>query len=190
MQNDFMPWGALPVAGADTLVPYINRLMGAFPEIIASQDWHPKGHMSFASTHGKKPFTTIEQSGMKQMLWPDHCVQDSNGAAFVSGLQVEKCTKIVRKGCDIDVDSYSAFFDNGRKRETDLNVYCKEKGIQELTVVGVALEYCVLFSVLDALALGYGVSVDVKGCRGIEAEKGDCKKAIEKMRRGGAQILD
>jgi len=190
MQNDFMPWGSLPVAEGDSLIPYINELIEKYPHSIASQDWHPKGHMSFASTHGVEPFSQFKYGGMEQIVWPDHCVQGSVGAEFVDGLHIAECEKIIQKGCDIQVDSYSAFFDNAKKHDSGLHAYCQELSIDTLRVVGVALEYCVQYTVLDALSLGYTVEVDLQGCKGVESSPGDCKKAIAHMKEKGALLVD
>lgn len=190
MQNDFMPWGTLPVPKADTLVQYINELIEKFPYVIASQDWHPPHHISFASTHNREPFSMIQMNGMQQILWPDHCIMDTKGASFVRGLHIDQVDTIIQKGCDREIDSYSAFFDNAKKRDSGLHDLCQKKGISSLTIIGVALEYCVQFSVLDALDLGYSVSVDLHGCKGVEVQKGDCEKAIKEMKHRGAIILD
>lgn len=167
MQRDFMPGGPLAVEGADQLVGKINRLIDAFPLVIATQDWHPMGHSSFVTD------------------WPKHCIQGSEGAEFAQGLVVEGFDHITRKGSDPDVDSYSAFFDNERRRQTDLDAFLKERGVKALYFVGVATDYCVLYSVLDALDLGYEVFVIEEGCKAI----GDEKDAFATMQSKGAKLI-
>lgn len=169
MQNDFMPGGALPVPKGDEIVPFINQLQKKYSLVIASQDWHPPGHISF-----------IAQGGP----WPVHCLQNSWGAELVSALDQSKMDRIFFKGSDIDLDSYSAFFDNARKRSTGLAAYLNEKRVKEISVVGVATDFCVKYSVLDALSLEFQVTVFQEGCRGI----GDSKKALQQMQEAGALI--
>jgi nicotinamidase/pyrazinamidase len=148
MQNDFMPRGALPVPNGDAIIPLINQLIDKFPHVIATQDWHPLDHVSFAANHpGKKPGEFIEVKGIKQILWPTHCVMHTKGAELVPSLKKEKIASIFYKGSDKWVDSYSAFFDNARLRKTGLEDYLKKRGINELYIVGVATDYCVLYSV-------------------------------------------
>ncbi len=190
MQNDFMPEGALAVEGADRLVGYINSLMERFDVVVASQDYHPHGHLSFAdSHHGKETGDVIELFGRPQRLWPVHCVQGRDGSEFVEGLDLESVDLIVKKGTDREIDSYSAFFDNAKLRVTDLDALLKQKGVESLHVVGVALDYCVKFTVLDALDLGYEVTVDLDGCRGVGLGEGDIEQAIAEMERAGAEIV-
>lgn len=189
MQNDFMPWGALPTPHADELVPVINRLMAKFPIILATKDWHPKGHISFAANHEKANVGDVISVGDgDQILWPVHCVENTEGADFVEGLNTDKIQKVFYKGTDLEVDSYSAFFDNAHLRETGLSQYLKKRGIQDLYFVGVATDYCVLFSVLDALDLGFNATLISDGCRAINLSEGDETKAIEKMKRKGAKV--
>ena len=171
MQNDFMPSGSLGVEGAHHLVEYINGLVDTFDLVVATQDYHPEGHSSFG------------QGG-----WPVHCVQGSHGAEFVSGLNCDRFDYVVQKGLNPEIDSYSAFFDNAKQHKTPLDAYLKEKGVDEIYVVGVATDYCVKFTVLDALELGYSVEVDLKAVRGVELQLGDVERAIEEMVSAGGKI--
>lgn len=190
MQNDFMPWGALPTAGADTLIPLINELMEKFPIVVATKDWHPKGHISFAANHrGKKEGETILFNGMEQILWPVHCVQDSDGAAFATGLNTDNFDRIFFKGTDLELDSYSAFFDNAHLKDTGLSNYFKKRKIEDLYFTGVATDYCVLFSVLDALELGFKATLIRDACMPINLHPDDEKKAIDQMLKKGAKVI-
>ncbi len=186
MQNDFMPKGTLPVAGADEIAPIINELMSHFDFVIATVDFHPIDHISFACNHGKFPGQKITVKGVEQMLWPTHCVQDSLGAELIPSLDRKKIDHKVYKGVHSDIDSYSAFFDNARESKTDLESYLKKNQVKELFFVGVATEVCVLFSVLDALKLGFSVSVFPEACRGISLDSE--KKAFAKMEGKGAKM--
>jgi len=191
LQNDFLPSGALPAKEGEKAVPVINRLMqeSKFDLVVASRDWHPKEHGSFALNHpGKKPGDKIELAGLEQILWPEHCIQESEGAEFAAGLETGKIDEVIFKGTDPDIDSYSAFFDNGHKKATGLEALLCERGIQTLYVAGLATDYCVKFTVLDALKLGFEVILIKEGCRGVELHEGDCDRAIEEMRAAGAKI--
>jgi nicotinamidase/pyrazinamidase len=190
VQYDFLPGGALAVAGGDQVIPVINRLMDQFDLVVATQDWHPVDHGSFASQHaGKKPGDQILLEGIPQTLWPDHCVQGTHGAALHPGLRLDRIDRIFRKGVDRWVDSYSIFFDAARRRETGLETYLKAHHVTELYVVGLATDYCVKFSVLDACDLGFKTYCVEDGCRGVELQPGDSKRALEAMRAAGAQII-
>jgi len=189
MQNDFMPGGALPVAGGDKLVPVINQLMDHYSPVLATKDWHPKDHVSFAANHpGKKEGEVISFKGTDQILWPIHCVQETEGANFVSGLSEEKIDHIVYKGTDPKIDSYSGFFDNKGLRKTGLEDFLRNQHIEEIAVVGVATDYCVLYTVLDALKLGFSVVVVEDGCAGVNLQPDDEQRALEAMRKAGAII--
>ena len=153
VQNDFSPSGALPVADGDQIVPVINRLIPHFKHIVATKDWHPAGHSSFASSNQQNVGEVIVLDGIPQIMWPDHCVQDSEGAEFISGLNVEAITKVIYKGTNPKIDSYSGFFDNQRLQATGLADYLHSKGIKELAIVGLATDYCVKFTALDAVSL-------------------------------------
>lgn len=169
VQNDFCPGGALGVAGGDEIVGGINSLMSTFQSIILTQDWHPAGHSSFASEHpGKSPMETTEMPYGTQVLWPDHCVQGSEGAGFHPDLQVDTAQLIIRKGFRKQVDSYSAFFENDHKTPTGLEGYLRSRNIEKLTLVGLATDFCVAYSATDGAALGFEVEVNEKLCRGID----------------------
>lgn len=188
LQNDFMPNGSLPVPRGDEVIRVANRLQIYFDRVIATQDWHPPHHISFAANHpGRQPGERIACFGGEQVLWPIHCVQNTNGAALVSQLNGETIHKIIYKGTDPEIDSYSAFFDNARQKETPLADYLKQHTIQELYVMGVALEYCVQYTVLDACALGFKTYLIVEGCRGISPDAE--QKAIRAMQAAGAQLF-
>lgn len=190
LQNDFMPFGALPVADGDAVVPVANALMPRFGLVVATQDWHPKEHLSFASNHpGAKPGDVIDLGGVQQVLWPDHCVQCLPGASFHSALDVAGVDHVVRKGSDPAVDSYSAFFDNDRRKDTALAAFLEQRGVEEIVVMGLATDYCVKASVLDACGLGFGVTVVEDGCRAVEASPGDGKRAFAEMRSAGARVV-
>jgi nicotinamidase/pyrazinamidase len=168
VQNDFCPGGALAVPGGDEIVPDINILMNNFKDIILTQDWHPAAHSSFASSHpGKAPFDMVEMTYGPQVLWPDHCVQGSRGAAFHDGLDTARAGLIIRKGMSLEIDSYSAFFENDRATATGLDGYLQTRGITGLVMVGLATDFCVQFSALDAARLGYAVTVRRDLCRAI-----------------------
>jgi len=191
IQNDFLPGGALGVKGGDEIIPVVNELLKQdFDVIVASKDWHPSNHISFAENHGKEPGEVIEVEGGEQELWPVHCVQDSLGAQFAPDLQTAAIEKVFYKGVDTAVDSYSAFFDNNRQRSTGLSDYLRSRGVESLVIAGLATDYCVKFSVIDAIDEGFDVSVIVEGCRGVNLHPGDVDKALEIMRSAGAEIID
>ncbi len=187
IQNDFCPGGALPVAGGDEVVAVANRVQPHFDLVVATQDWHPADHGSFAANHvGRKVGETIELGGVDQLLWPVHCVQGSPGADFVPGLSRDRIAEVFRKGTDPTIDSYSGFYDNGHRRSTGLAEYLRERGVTELYVMGLATDYCVKHTALDARDEGFDVFVIEDGCRGVEQAPGDVEEAIEDMR--GADI--
>ena len=189
IQNDFLPGGALAVPRGDEVVPVANRLMGQFELVVATQDWHPADHRSFASQHpGRAVGDEIELNGLPQTLWPDHCVQGSPGAELAPKLDARRIAHVVRKGLDREIDSYSGFFDNGRRKATGLDDYLKRRGAADLTIIGLATDYCVKFTVLDALRLGYRVTVDLAGVCGVELRAGDCERALAELRAAGASI--
>lgn len=167
VQNDFCPGGALAVAGGDQIVDGINGLMADFDTVILTQDWHPAGHSSFASTHDADPMSMIDMPYGPQVLWPDHCIQSSDGAAFHKGLRVDG-DLIIRKGFNPAIDSYSAFFENDHTTPTGLEGYLRTRGITDLTMVGLALDFCVNYSALDAAKLGFDVIVREELCRAID----------------------
>ncbi|MES2273965.1 MAG: bifunctional nicotinamidase/pyrazinamidase [Chlamydiota bacterium] len=189
VQHDFMPGGALGVPNANEIIPLINRLIPKFDHVIATQDWHPASHISFAPVHRKKVGEVIVVGKVEQILWPVHCVQNTRGAQLAEGLHQEKIESIFHKGVDPKVDSYSTFFDNARRRSTGLSDHLRKKKITDLYFVGVATDYCVLYSVLDSIDLGFQTTVIRDACRGINLHPGDEEKAFEKMRKHGAQII-
>ena len=188
VQHDFMPGGALGVPHGDEIVLVINRLIPHFEHVVATLDWHLENHVSFAKTHGRKAGDVIEVGGNEQILWPVHCVQNSHGASLADGLKKEKIEASFYKGIDPKVDSYSAFFDNARNRSTGLEEYLVKNKLHKLYFVGLATDYCVLYSVLDALELGFDVIVIRDACRAINLHPGDEEKALEKMKSKGAKI--
>lgn len=184
-----MPGGALAVPHGDDVVAIANDAMDDFELVVASRDWHPRDHLSFASQHpGKKPGDVIDLDGVEQTLWPDHCVQDTHGAELHLLLRTQRIRHTVFKGTDRRIDSYSAFFDNARKRSTGLEVYLREQGVDEVHIMGLATDYCVKFTALDAVDLGFRTYVHPEGCRGIDLEPGDVEAAWRTMGRAGATI--
>ncbi len=190
LQNDFLPGGALAVPDGDEVIPVANLLQLHFDLVVATQDWHPAGHGSFAASHpGKSPGEIIELGGQPQVLWPVHCVQGTAGAELAPDLERAKIDKVFFKGVDSDVDSYSAFFDNASQRSTGLGEYLREAGVDEVYVMGLATDYCVQYSALDAVELGFATYVIENGCRGVELEAGDCDRAFDAMRQAGVKIV-
>ncbi len=190
IQNDFMQSGALTVPDAESLIPLINALIPKFPLVIAVQDWHPADHVSFASNHaGKHPGDIVMVAGHEQALWPPHCIQNTHGAALVDGLHKDKIEKVFHKGTDTAIDSYSAFFDNARGKATGLGDYLLERHVKELTIVGVATEYGVLYSAWDATDLGFSVVVIKIACRGINLKPRDVENGYLAMKAKGAVII-
>ncbi len=188
IQNDFIPGGALAVAGGDEVIAVANRAMNHFDYIIATQDWHPADHKSFASQHkGKKPGDVIELNGIQQVLWPDHCIMETRGAEFAPGLDTGAFTKVIRKGMDIEIDSYSGFFDNAQNHPTGLADYLKAQGITDLFIMGLATDYCIKFTALDARRFSFNTSLIIEGVRGVEVNAGDCDKAIAEMKKAGVK---
>ncbi len=189
VQNDFCPGGALAVPQGDAVVPVINRLAAGFEHVVVTQDWHTPGHESFASSHpGHDPFSEITVAYGRQTLWPDHCVQDTNGAALHAGLALPGAELIIRKGFRREIDSYSAFFENDRKTPTGLGGYLRERGFQRLFCVGLALDFCVRFSAEDARKQGFETIVVESACRGINLE-GSLNAALQSMRQAGVTLM-
>ena len=187
VQNDFMPGGALAVPGGDEVVPVINRLVARFEHVVLTQDWHPRRHASFASAHpGRKPFETVELAYGTQVLWPDHCVQGTSGAVFHPDLNVTKAQLVIRKGHHADIDSYSAFLEADRKTATGLAGYLRERGFQELYVCGLATDFCVAWSALDARAAGFDTTVVEEACRAIDLD-GSLARAWSDMNAAGVR---
>lgn len=188
VQNDFCPGGALAVRDGDEIVPGINARMQEFAAVILTQDWHPAGHSSFASSHpGKAPFDVIEMPYGPQVLWPDHCIQGTAGGAFHSRLATDRADMIIRKGYDPAIDSYSAFFENDHETPTGLHGYFQVQGITALTMVGLATDFCVTYSAVDAAKLGYDVTVEMALCRAIDLD-GSLDAAIQGMRAAGVKL--
>lgn len=191
IQNDFLPGGALAVPDGDQILPVVEELRPRFSRVIATQDWHPADHGSFAANHpGKAPGDRVELGGVPQILWPVHCVQHSQGAELAPGLRREGIEKIFRKGTRPEVDSYSAFFDNAEECSTGLGEHLRQTGVEEVWVVGLATDYCVLFSALDARRLGFEVRVVAPACRGVELRPGDSARAFAAMTEAGARVVD
>ena len=188
VQNDFCPGGALVVPAGDEVVPEINELIDLFDHVVLTQDWHPAGHSSFASSHaGKNPFDTTTMHYGEQTLWPDHCVQGTDGAAFHSGLKRTRAELVIRKGFRQEVDSYSAFFENDHATPTGLGGYLAERGIKAVTIAGLATDFCVGFSALDAARLGLAVEVSLSACRGIDPQ-GSVDAMCARMREAGIRL--
>jgi nicotinamidase/pyrazinamidase len=191
LQYDFLPGGALAVPQGDEAVPLANRLAARFELVVASQDWHPPNHRSFASQHpGKRPGDVIDLDGLEQRLWPDHCVQNTHGAELHHDLDQTRIERVFQKGADPSIDSYSAFYDNAHRRATGLGDFLKARGARKVFLMGLATDYCVQFSTLDAIGLGFDVVVIPDGCRGIDANPGDVGKALERMAQRGAVLVD
>jgi nicotinamidase/pyrazinamidase len=189
IQSDFLPGGTLAVPGGDEIIPVVNALLPHFDLIVATQDWHPPEHGSFAVNHpGRAPFEQAELDGLPQTLWPVHCVQNTGGALFAPGLDTRRIARVFPKGMNPRVDSYSGFFDNGRRAATGLSEWLKEQGITELSVCGLATDYCVKFTVLDALREGFCVTLLTNACRGVNLAPGDVERAITEMHAAGAVV--
>ena len=189
VQNDFCPAGALQVAGGNEIVPGINQEMTKYDYIVLTQDWHPKGHSSFATSHdGANPLDVIEMPDGAQVLWPDHCVQGSHGAEFHSELNTARANALIRKGSNPLIDSYSAFFENDRKTPTGLHGYFRSLEIKKINLVGLATDFCVNYSAQDAAKLGYKVSVFEKMCRSIDIN-GSLASARTEMRECGVELI-
>ena len=189
VQNDFCPGGALAVSEGDSIVAGINALMGQFEAVVLTQDWHPAGHSSFASAHaGKAPYEMMDMPYGPQVLWPDHCIQGTKGAGFHPVLETDRADLIIRKGYNPAIDSYSAFFENDHKTPTGLEGYLRTRGITEVTLVGLALDFCVNYSAVDAAQLGFKVNVRTDLCRAIDLN-GSLDEAMAAMKGAGATII-
>ena len=188
VQNDFCPNGALAVSDGQLIIPAINTLMDYFDLIVATQDWHPKGHGSFASSHSKMAGEIINLGGVKQILWPDHCIQGTKGAELHHELDSHKITKIFPKGVQQNIDSYSGFFENDHQTATGLGLYLKKKGVTKIFITGLATDYCVKYTALDSVKLGFKTIVLIDACRGVELNPGDVKEAIAEMKESGVVI--
>jgi nicotinamidase/pyrazinamidase len=190
VQNDFCLGGALAVPGGDEIIPLVNRLLPRFDRVVATQDWHPRAHGSFAVNHpGKMPGDVITLAGLAQVLWPVHCVQNTAGAEFHPLLDQIPIQKIFRKGTDPQIDSYSGFFDNGQRHATGLGEYLHEQGVTEVFLCGLATDYCVKHTAIDAAALGLKTHLIAEACRGVNLRPGDADRAIEEMRAKGVVLV-
>lgn len=190
IQNDFLPGGALQLPAGDQVIPVANELMPLFSLVLATKDWHPSDHGSFASQHqGKRPGEFITLHGLRQILWPDHCVQDSPGAEFAPGLNVAGIHDVVTKGTNPMIDSYSGFFDNGHRNATELDARLRTHGVEKIFLMGLATDYCVKFTALDAIRLGYPVHVIEPGCRGVDLQPDDVTRALDEMRQAGVRVV-
>ncbi len=188
LQYDFCPGGALAVPDGDAVVPIVNRLAGAFDNVVVTQDWHPPGHRSFASSHpGAAPYDRIETAYGAQVLWPDHCVQGTHGAALHDGLELAKAALTIRKGFRPEIDSYSAFLENDRATPTGLAGYLRERGLTRLWLCGLALDFCVAWSALDARRHGFKATVVEDACRAIDLD-GSHAAALQEMRGAGVAL--
>ena len=189
VQNDFLPGGQLAVPAGDEIIPLVNSMQEQFELVVATQDWHPAGHQSFASSHaGRSQFEQIDLHGLPQVLWPDHCTQASDGAALAPALHTERIEAIFRKGMNPEIDSYSAFFDNGHRKSTGLADYLRGRGVTEVVVAGLAADYCVYYSALDALAASFATTVVTDATRAISAQGWAAAQAD--LTAKGARLLD
>ncbi|HVU32493.1 MAG TPA: bifunctional nicotinamidase/pyrazinamidase [Opitutaceae bacterium] len=191
IQNDFLPGGSLAVREGDAVIPVANALSrsGRFDLVVATQDWHPANHGSFAANHrGRRPGDTIELRGRTQILWPAHCVQNTPGAELAPGLDRSRIARVFPKGTDPQIDSYSGFFDNGHLKATGLGDYLRERKVTDLTLLGLATDYCVKFTALDARQLGFAVALVPEGCRAVDVKPGDGVRAVDEMRAAGVTL--
>lgn len=190
LQNDFMPDGALGVKKANEIVPIINGLIPKFPLVVATQDWHPPDHVSFAATHsGKKVGDVVQIGEVEQILWPVHCVRNTPGAELINSLNKTNFASNFFKGTDKNIDSYSAFFDNAHRKSTGLSDFLKSRGVTEVYFAGLTTEYCVLYSIKDAIDLGFTAYVIADACRAVNLHPQDEQRALETMRMKGAKII-
>ena len=190
IQNDFLPGGALAVPDGDAVISIANHVQAVFPLVVATQDWHPANHGSFAASHpGKKVFEQVDLNGLPQTLWPVHCVQNTPGAALAASLKQGRIAKIFQKGTDPGIDSYSGLFDNGHRKSTGLGEWLKEEGVTEVFVCGLATDYCVKFTALDAVQFGFKMYLIEDASRGVNLGPEDVKNAIAEMKKAGVAVL-
>lgn len=190
IQNDFVPGGALAVANGDKIIPIVNALQAKFSHIVATQDWHPRAHKSFAANHvGEDVGNVIMLNGLMQILWPVHCVQYNVGADFVAELDMSRVARVFTKGTDIEIDSYSGFFDNGRRKATGLGDYLQAAGTTEVYIVGLATDYCVKYSALDSISLGFKTYLIEDACKGVNLQVNDVANAIAEMQAAGVVVI-
>lgn len=193
LQNDFLPTGALPVPDGDVVIVVVNRAIasGDFGLIVATQDWHPHDHGSFAANHpGKQPGDVIDLDGLQQVLWPVHCVQHTPGAGFAPGFDRSRVDAVFQKGTDPRIDSYSGFFDNGHRKSTRLGDHLRARGVTHVHVLGLALDYCVKFTALDARQLGFDVTLVANGTRAVNVRPGDDQRTLAELRAAGVEIVE
>ena len=189
LQNDFLPGGALAVPYGDAVIPLANSLIRDFDLVVATQDWHPADHVSFAANHpGRNPYEVVSVAGVPQTLWPAHCVQWTGGACLAPGLDSSRITRVFPKGTDRSIDSYSGFFDNGRRRATGLAEWLRGRSVSDLVICGLATDYCVRATVLDAVSEGFRVRLIAEACRGVNVTPGDDTRAIDEMKRAGVVV--
>jgi nicotinamidase/pyrazinamidase len=189
IQNDFLPGGALEVKEGDEIITVVNKLQSKFDLVVATQDWHPANHESFASNCPNGAVgDLVDLHGLPQVLWPDHCVQDTWGAEFAEALDISLVQQVFRKGADATVDSYSGFFDNGKKKDTGMSFYLRSREVEQLYIVGLATDYCIKFTALDAVNLDFNTTVIVDAIKAVNLHPGDQDNAIKTMRRAGIQI--
>jgi nicotinamidase/pyrazinamidase len=190
IQNDFLPGGALAVSDGDKIISIANELQPLFPLVVATQDWHPADHGSFAANHpGKKVFEQIDLSGLPQTLWPVHCVQNTKGVELAAALNRDRITKVFPKGTDAGIDSYSGLFDNGHRKSTGLGEWLKAQGVTEVYVCGLATDYCVKFTALDAVQFGFKTYLIEDASRGVNLQPSDVSNAIAEMKRAGVTTV-
>ena len=190
IQNDFLPGGALAVPEGDVIIPVANRLQPIFPLVVATQDWHPANHGSFAANHpGRKVFEQIDVNGLPQTLWPMHCVQGTKGAELAAALNRERIAKVFPKGTDPTIDSYSGLFDNGHRKSTGLGEWLLARGVREVFVCGLATDYCVKFTALDATQMGFRTNLIEDASRGVNLKPDDVKNAIKGMKEAGIVVI-
>jgi len=190
LQYDFMPGGALAVTDGDQVIAVANRLMPHFGMVVATQDWHPADHLSFASQHdGKSVGEVVQLDGVEQVLWPEHCIQGTPGAELHEDLNTQRIHQIVQKGTNTQIDSYSGFFDNGHRHVTGLAALLKKNGVTEVSVMGLAADYCVKFTALDAVELGLRTTLISDGCRGVDLNPGDVERAVAEMQKAGVRVV-
>jgi nicotinamidase/pyrazinamidase len=191
IQNDFIPGGSLAVKQGDQVVHVANLLMPGFELVVATQDFHPADHLSFASQHpGKNVGEIVNLDGLEQVLWPDHCVAKTRGAEFVTELDADRIDRVFQKGTHRPIDSYSGFFDNDHRQATGLGEFLKENAVSDVYVLGLATDYCVKFTALDAVGLGFTTYLVLDGCRGVELNSGDVDRAVDDLQRAGVEIVD
>lgn len=191
IQNDFLPRGALAVPEGDKIIPVANKLQPLFPLVVATQDWHPPDHGSFAASHpGRNVFDQVELNGLPQTLWPVHCVQNTGGAELAAGLNRERIAKVFPKGTDVGIDSYSGLFDNGHRKSTGLGEWLKQQGVTEVFVCGLATDYCVKFTALDSAQMGFKTHLIEDASRGVNLQPDDVKNAIEEMKSAGIIVVE